>query len=149
MRVEVRKTIAVPAEQVWSKLRTFDELDKWLPIVSTCSIETTANGIKRYCGFADGTNIVENLVERDDFSTTLHYNIEDGAMPFTGHKATIAVRDAGSGWSEVTWSSTMEAGPGAEEAVRGMLEAAYSAGIAGLEGLCLAEQERSLSALVH
>ena len=77
------------------------------------------------------------LFEHEEDRTYIVYDIEDGGpMPFTGHKATIVVKDLGDGKTEVTWSSVMEPAEGAEGAVREMLGGAYDAGIDGLESYC-------------
>jgi uncharacterized protein YndB with AHSA1/START domain len=137
MQITVSKSISAPASKVWSTVQAFTGIDAWLPIIKKSHVDGEGVGAKRQCSFEDGSSITENLLVRDEGTMTIVYDIEDGGpMPFTGHKATIVVKDLGDGKTEVTWSSEMEPAEGAEDAVREMLGGAYNAGIDGLESLC-------------
>lgn len=46
---KVRKTINAPVDKVWKTIRDFDGIDRYLPVVASCSVEGSGVGAKRTC----------------------------------------------------------------------------------------------------
>lgn len=107
MDVVVSEKMPVAVKQVWEAIRRFDELSQWHPAVSTSEGED--DGKKRRLVLADGSEIVEELVEHDEGAHAYTYTIvKPGPLPVQNYKSTIKVEDDGKGNSKVTWSGSFE-----------------------------------------
>ena len=60
----------------------------------------------RYSHQADGSVVAERMEAFDPEGMSYSYSIADGALPFSGYKATITVSPAGNGGARVDWTAT-------------------------------------------
>lgn len=135
MEAKVKKTIKAPADKVWATIRSFDDVDTFIPAIATCSVEGNGVGAKRICTMQDGGKILERLERVDEEAKTLQYSISEAPLPVSDYLGTVKVRDLGNGTTEVEWLSTMEVKGMPEAELKAMLEGIYASGIEGLEKL--------------
>ena len=116
-------------DQVWKRIGDFFNLADWHPAVVSSDAE--GDGQKRRIVLADGNEVIEELVEKDDGERRYTYTMTNpGPLPLTNYKATLSVEADGSG-SKVTWSGRFE--PVGDEAdARGAIENVYQAGFDNL-----------------
>ena len=137
--VSVKGIINASADDVWKTIRSFSEIEKYLPLVKSSVTEGSGLGTKRTCTIAtpDGNEakINEEITNFDENAKSLTYEIAGfSPFPFENYKATVKVTDAGNNTCELEWSSTFDAkGPEAE--VTKMMNDVYVAAIDGLKKL--------------
>jgi carbon monoxide dehydrogenase subunit G len=128
-------------EQIWSLISRADGVNQWLPIVQTCRLETTDQGLKRICGTTGG-ELKESIVLIDDATRTFQYTIDEQALlPLRELTGTMRVTAEGQK-TRLEW--TLEAEllePEQESAVRAAIEQMYAAGATGLEQLAHQENQ--------
>ena len=100
----VSEMIAAPPERVWALIGDFGRLD-WLPDTEITA-EGKGVGAMRYSHQADGSVVAERMEAFDPEGMSYSYSIADGALPFSGYKATITVSPAGNGGARVDWTAT-------------------------------------------
>ncbi len=92
-RVYVSTVIDAPIERVWSKVRDFNGLPSWHPVVAGSEIEqglrSDAVGCVRNFGLKDGGHIREQLVSFSDREYSFTYTILESPMPLTDYVATF------------------------------------------------------------
>lgn len=131
--VDVTVNAHVPAavQQVWDTIGKFGALADWHPAVS--SSETEDGGEKRRLTLVDGSQIVEELVEKDDGSHAYTYTIvQSGPLPVQNYESTIKVEDDGKGNSKVTWSGHFQPTSDPDDA-RKAIENVYQTGLENLK----------------
>jgi carbon monoxide dehydrogenase subunit G len=100
---------ASPAK-IWEIIRSFDGVERYIPMVIKSEINGNHVGCERICNIQLGPNQTANLVERldsiDDNTRTLKYSIIDAPPPFPGLKGEVKVFDH-EGKSKVVWSGEM------------------------------------------
>ena len=94
-------TVAATPDEVWAKVGSFGEVDKFFPGIESFRVE----GDDRIIGMF-GMEIRERLLSRDDATRTITYSVVDG-VPIESHTATISVEPDGDG-SKVTWAYDVE-----------------------------------------
>lgn len=128
--VTVNSHVPAAAQQVWDTIGKFGALSDWHPAIQ--SSETEGDGNRRRLKLVDGSEIVEELVEKDDGGKTYTYTMEQpGPLPVQKYKATIKVEDDGKGNSNVTWSGSFEPTADPEDA-RKAVENVYEQGLNNL-----------------
>lgn len=132
--VSVSKRIKVPAQAVWEVVRTGDQLDRWVPAITSCRLEGQGVGAKRVC-VINQQPLRESIETVDDASRLFQYRIvEQTMMPVRNVLGTIHVSGTGPSETEVLWFVNFELDDEAAwSAVREGFEGIYHAGIEGLE----------------
>ncbi len=135
--VRVKKIIKAPAERVWETIRDFDGIERYLPVVSSCTVEGSGVGATRTCVMQDGLELQERIEGLDEKRRTLQYVLTKSSrpMPFDDYLGEIAVRYVGESETQVEWSSTFRAKGVPESEIAKMHESLYSQAIDGLEKL--------------
>jgi len=131
--VTVTKTIKVDADTTWNAIRAIGGLDRWFPIITSCEVKGSGAGARRTCILDGGITLLEQIDSIDDQARVLKYSIVESPLPITDYKGRVEVRAAGQGRSSVTWSSAFGVDGAQESELTGMLDKAFSDGIAGLE----------------
>lgn len=125
----VTKKVALDAATLWSRVKTFDGMDKILPgMILTCSVDGEAKaGTKRRCGMENG-KLEETLISIDHTNYTLSYSVDndDAPLPVSGYVGTASIKDLGNSESEFTWSAEFEAKGMPENEVIGLLENVFN-----------------------
>jgi len=103
----VKEVIDVPVDRLWRLVADFGNV-RWIPGGETARTEGDGPGMVRIMGMGS-TEIRERLESRDEAARTIVYTIRQGLpMPITDYRATMVVRPADDGRSELEWSSTFQ-----------------------------------------
>ena len=134
-RAHVIRTISARAEEVWKTIQEFNRVQKFLPLVASCTVDGYGVGARRVCTLQDGTKIFERLVTLNEKKRVIRYSIVQSHLPFESYLGTIEVRDLGHCKCEIEWSSTFDVVGVSEARVVAMVEDMYSQSIGRLEKL--------------
>ena len=132
-KVNVTKEIKVPSAKVWDAISGIGGLDRWFPIIATCSVKGEGVGATRVCGLGDGAELKESIEEINHDDKRFRYAITESPLPMSNHMGTVEVSDAEGGGSVVSWTAEFDVVAEARDEIVGMLNGAFSDGIAGLE----------------
>ena len=139
VQVYVSSVIEASAETVWSRIRDFDGLPQWHPLIADSRIENGQPadrvGCIRHFHTRDGGMIRERLLGLSDYDYTCVYEILESPMGVEHYVATLKltpVTDGGRCFAE--WSAEFECAPGREaELVRSIGEDVFQAGFDALK----------------
>ncbi len=87
MLVTYTTKINAPIEKIWNMLRSFDKVERYMPIVSSTSVIGSGQGSKRFCDLNLGAQIYkirERLDLLDDLNHSLTISVEDGPIQMRG-----------------------------------------------------------------
>lgn len=96
-----RVTTAVTPAAAWVLAGDPERVPEWFTPV----VEARVDGDERTVVMANGAELVERLVDRDDAGRRYSYEVTSGIPGLTSHRATIAV-DAAPGGSVISWRQT-------------------------------------------
>lgn len=133
--IGVCQNIAAPADKVWKVLAAISGVDKWAPMITSCRVEGSGAGAKRFCTMGDGIKLNEVIDEVDHAAMRLRYRITEG-LPVEAIEGTMSVKAVDGKTSEVTWYSKYASSPENAAMMRDMLREAYTASLKGLEKYC-------------
>ena len=134
MKKEIRtvNTIAAPIEKIWENLKTGEEVNTWLPIITSCRVE----GNQRFCTTESG-NLDETILQSDDATKTFQYAIEKQSLfPITNIVGTMSLKSINESFTDLHWDLDFELEdeslfPQIKEGIEGL----YKMGAIGLEEL--------------
>jgi mxaD protein len=129
-RVHITREFDKPADELWALIGDFHGVHKWVPGVEPS--ESIEGGKARKLQMGPNA-IIERLVDKGERSYTYSMD-DDGPLPVTGYRSTLAVKDVGGGKSAVDWEGSFEpvAGSTEESAVQ-IMTMVYEGGLSGLE----------------
>jgi len=137
--VVVKDTINAAADEIWKTLSSFRDVEKYIPLVKSSTVEGSGVGAKRTCIIPSESGGEEKIEEEiksfDNDAKTFSYSITSSPMPLENYLSTVKVKDIGNGRCEVEWSSTFEPKGMPEEEVVKMINDIYVAAIDGLKKL--------------
>jgi len=137
--VTVKGTINVPADVIWKTLSSFRDVEKYIPLIKSSTVEGSGVGAKRTCIIPNQSGeegkVEEELKSFDNGSKTFSYSITSSPLPLVNYLSTVKVKDLGNEKCEVEWSSTFEPKGMAEEEVAKMMNDIYVTAIDGLKKL--------------
>ncbi len=137
--VTEKGTINAPADEIWKTLSSFRDVEKYIPLVKSSTVEGSGVGAKRTCIIPNESGGEEKIEEEmksfDNDAKTFSYSITSSPMPLENYLSTVKVKDFGNGRCEVEWSSTFEPKGMAEEEVAKMIRDIYLTAIDGLKKL--------------
>jgi len=137
--VSVKNTINVPADEIWKTLSSFRNVEKYIPLIKSSTVEGSGIGAKRTCIIPSESGqegkIEEEIKSFDDDGKTFSYSITSSPMPLENYLSTVKVKDLGNGRCEIEWSSTFEPKGMPEEEVVKMINDIYVTAIDGLKKL--------------
>jgi carbon monoxide dehydrogenase subunit G len=132
---EVTVDVDAPPDAVWAVLGDPTAVPRWYPKYVAAEVD----GERRVIRSADGREVVERLLERDEAARSYSYTVLSGA-PVVDHRASFTVEARGEG-SRVVWRtegrSTVE-GASLEERLRG----SQTDALAGLKAMIEADAAR-------
>lgn len=145
--VTTMQTIRIKAlpEQVWPYVADFGGLAKWFPPAESSRLvfkNRSEEGAIRELLRKNGTRVTEKLTEFDPTNMRITYTYADGAVMASDYFATIQVKDAGNGETEVVWSGRFtrlaygqEPPPAGQDddSLRTFFTNAYKAGLGALK----------------
>ena len=129
--VDLKGTLGIAADDLWSHVKSFGEVSGFLDIVTESNL-IDGNDRQRRCLLADGTELVENLVDQDGNAKSMTYSIMSG-LPISDHTATMSVADVGNGRSEFRWITEFNEVEGAPDGFAEMFGSMLGAEVTKLE----------------
>ncbi len=137
-KVSIRSTINASAEDVWKTLRSFDRVERFLPLVISSVVQGSGVGAERTCSinFGQGktSKVVEKLENIDEETYTIRFTVIDAPPPLRGTENTITVNEIDDNKSIVFLGEFDLAGK-PEEETKKMIEGIYSMAFDGLRKL--------------
>lgn len=130
--IDVRRTVPAPADDVWNALRSFEGIEKWLPVIERSEVHGEGAGATRVCTMSDGGQLRERLEEVDDDQRRLTYTIEEAPMPVHDYRSTMQVVPEGDSASTVLWTAQFGAPEGAADELEATMRTVYESGLDGL-----------------
>ena len=119
-RVYVSSVIDASADRVWSIVRDFNGLPRWMPLVADSRIEGGQPADKVGCirnfNMRSGGNIREQLLSLSDYEYTCSYAILESPMGVRGYTATLKltpVTDGDRTFAE--WTAEFDCDPAREQ----------------------------------
>ena len=125
--VSVTKEYDVSPGELWSKVRAFNDMHKYLPaMITSCEVVGSGEGASRVCGTENG-NILETLQSLDDDNMTLEYSIdnEDAPLPVSNYRGKASIEKLSDYKAKFTWAATFDAKGMPEADIIEMLEGAF------------------------
>ena len=104
--------IDAPPDAVWAVVGDPVGIPRWYATYVACEVDGDVRRLRR----ADGGQLVERILERDEPGRSYAYEITSG-VPLTGHLASFEVRPEGGG-SRVIWRTRGEPEDGSDLAAR-------------------------------
>ena len=137
-RVFVSAIIPAPAETVWDRIRDFNGLPGWLPLVADSQLLDGRSGDQvgavREIILQNGDRITETLVSMSDFDLSFSYTMGDTPMPLENYFATLRltpVTETDQTFAE--WSAEFDCAPEEEQGLVGTIsDDVFAAGFAAL-----------------
>ena len=119
VQVYTSSVIDASADNVWSRIRDFNALPQWHPLIADSRIEngqpSDRVGCIRHFHTRDGGMIRERLLALSDYEYSCSYEILESPMGVANYVATLKltpVTDGGRCFAE--WSAEFECAPGRE-----------------------------------
>jgi len=109
----VKKTIDIPAKDVWETVRSFDRVERYVAIVKSSTIQGSGAGCQRTCSVQFGeqeAKVVERLDNIDDDKKILQYTISEAPPSFQGLQFQIQIISLDEAKSEVQISTELQNG---------------------------------------
>jgi len=139
IRVYTSSVIDRPAQAVWSRIRDFDALPQWHPVIADSRIEgglaSDQVGCIRHFHTRDGGLIRERLLALSDYDYTCVYEILESPMGVTNYVATLKltpVTDGGRTFAE--WTAEFDCASGREaELTQSIGQGVFQAGFDALK----------------
>ena len=127
--VKVEGELGAGVDEVWKVVGDFVGLIEGMGV----PVESEGEGIGMTRKISMGpAPIVERLEERDDAAKKIVYSILEGPLPVSNYVSTMQLTEAGSGRTNLTWSSTFDP-VGDEAAAKQVVTGIYDGGIKGLQ----------------
>ncbi|MGI9567374.1 MAG: SRPBCC family protein [Nitrosopumilus sp.] len=108
MKVQITTTIGTPAENIWKTIRSYDNVERFLPIVTSSTITGTDEGSERVCQVQFGDHqaeLIEKLDSVDEENKIMKFTIVKAPSPFGGQQVTYQVKSLGENKAEVLIST--------------------------------------------
>jgi carbon monoxide dehydrogenase subunit G len=103
--------VKAPKEKIWNMLSSFDNVEKYLSIVTKSVVEGSGHGSKRTCDVNMGRQIFqiqETLETLDNPNYILTTSLDEGPIQMRGMKFIYNVKNNGKNFSDVTISTRVE-----------------------------------------
>ncbi len=138
-RVYISSVIDAPVGRVWERVRDFNGLPRWLPLVRESRIEngepSDRVGCVRDFRLQNGDRLREQLLALSDYDYLCTYSILESPMPLTAYTATLRltpITDGDRTFAE--WSAEFDcAAELAEELVTNIGQNVFQAGFTALK----------------
>lgn len=133
--VEARRTLSIPANDLWATIKRMDNMEAWYPEFITTSEVPDPNSAQpeRNCTMADGGALKERILLRDDATRTFVYAIDSHPLPAHNVVGSLRIDDLGDGRSVVTWGANMALDEAFVAQMTEMITDIYAKGLESLE----------------
>lgn len=138
-RIYISSVIDAPASRVWDRVRDFNGLPRWHPLVRDSRIENSEPSDKIGCirdfHLQNGDRIREQLLGLSDYDLFCTYSILESPMPLTEYIATLRLTPITDGdRSFAEWTAEFDcAESDAEDLVTGIGTDVFLAGFSALK----------------
>lgn len=138
-RVYTSSVIDAPAARVWERVRDFNALPRWHPIVRDSRIENAEPADKIGCvrdfHLQNGDRLREQLLGMSDYDMFCSYSILESPMPLTDYIATLRLTPITDGERcFIEWSAEFEcAEADAETLINNIGNDVFQAGFSALK----------------
>ena len=104
--VRVEEALARPLPAIWGMVGDFAGIARWHPLVVACEMSGTEEALTRTVHFADGSQVRERLMARDEGSHRLDYQVlDDGSPSRATATVTIQLVSLAPGHTMFSWSA--------------------------------------------
>ncbi len=120
MKAQITTIIDAPAENIWKTIRSYDNVERFNPMVTSSTITGTDEGSERVCQVQFGdqhAELVENLDLVDEENKTIKISVTKAPPPFGGQQITFQVKSLGENNAELLISTEVD---GNEQAAKGL-----------------------------
>jgi len=128
----IARKLVVGADEVWAALEGFGRLDVWFPSISSCRVDGSGVGAKRFMELDGLGPITDVLVELDVPARRLAYERPESPFPVTSYRGTVEVFASHDGLAVVAWTVDFESDEEVAELVDQLLVDGIGAGVDGL-----------------
>ena len=90
-------------EQVWAVLGDIGSVDRWIPGVTS----VTVDGLARVCSFEDGHTQDEQILDYSTETRSYRYVIEAAPLPVADNTGSFKIEEA-NGQTRVVWESSFQ-----------------------------------------
>ena len=121
MKSQITTTIDASAENIWKTIRSYDNVERFNPMVTSSTITGTNEGSERVCQVQFGdqqAELVENLDLVDEENKIIKISITKAPPPFGGQQITFQVKSLDDNKAELLIST--EVADGNEQAAKGL-----------------------------
>lgn len=111
MHVSSSTKINCSGDKIWNTLRSFDGVERYLPIVTKSVVEGQGQGAKRICNVTMGTQIFqiyETLQVLDEANQSLIVSLDNGPIKMKGMNFKFIVNNIDEGKSELIISTNVD-----------------------------------------
>ena len=139
MIITGKYTINAQAEKVWNTLKSFDNVENYIPIVKKTEVQGSGVGATRICTIAQqdgGTGkLTERLESLDESQKTISIALLEGPVPASNAIFTIKVNSVDANRTELEFISSAEPKGVNEDDLRNNFLPVYKMIADGLEKL--------------
>ncbi len=121
MNAQITTTIDASAENIWKTIRSYDNVERFNPMVTSSTITGTDEGSERVWQIQFGdqqVELVENLDLVDEENKTIKVSVTTAPPPFGGQQITFQVKSLDENKSELVIST--EVADGNKQAAKGL-----------------------------
>ena len=137
--IAVKYTINAPADKVWETIKSYDYVEKYLPLVQKTEVQGSGVGATRICTFSqpDGSSskVFEKIESLGESQKTISISIADGVLPAINVISTTKVNALDGNKTELDLSWTAEPKGISEEDLRNYMLPIFKMLAEGLEKL--------------
>jgi len=137
MIIAGKYTINAPADKVWDTLKSYDYVEKYLPLVQKTEVQGSGVGATRVCTISqpDGSSgkVFEKIESLDESQKTISISIADGVLPAINAISTTKVNALDGNKTELDLSWTAEPKGVSEEDLRNFILPIFKMVAEGLE----------------
>ena len=111
MTIQVKQTINSPAQKVWETIRSFENPERFAPMVKSSTVERSGDSAQRTCAVQFGeqeVKLVEQLNLVDDEHRVLEFTMAEAPPPFKGIQEKWQVTALSDETSEIQISANLE-----------------------------------------
>lgn len=137
-KVNVKKSIKIPANIAWEMLSSFRGIEKYSPIERSIT-EGIGVGAKRTCYLPDGAEIFESLDRVENDSMEMQYSITQGPFPVEGYVSTIRITQDSPSSCTISWGCEFESTEEVKDSMIELFSGFYNVIIDSLENLVLSQ----------
>lgn len=125
-RVYTSSVISASPDRVWDRVRGFNDLPRWHPMIRESRIEEALPADKVGCirnfNLQNGDNIREQLLGLSDYDMFVTYSILESPMPLEDYVATLRLTPVTEGdRTFIEWTAEFSCDPGDEDELVSMI----------------------------